>query len=115
MPALSLKTKMSLVVSLFVTVVISALALSTLWYFEGELKNTISKQQFTMVTAMAEEIDSNLLNAQRELVAVAGSAPSNLAGNPLEAQKFLDTQAGMRTVFDSGISIFSPTGTLTAR
>ncbi|MGA2151359.1 MAG: PAS domain S-box protein, partial [Geobacteraceae bacterium] len=114
MPALSLKTKMSLVVSLFVTVVISALALSTLWYFEGELKNTISKQQFTMVTAMAEEIDSKLLNAQRELVAVAGSAPSNLAGNPLEAQKFLDTQAGMRSVFDSGIVIFSPDGTLTA-
>ncbi|MGD0844191.1 MAG: ATP-binding protein [Geobacteraceae bacterium] len=114
MPALSLKTKMSLVVSLFVTVLISILALFALWYFEGELKNTISKQQFTMVTAMAEEIDSKLLNAQRELVAVAGSAPSNLAGNPLEALKFLDTQAGMRTVFDSGISIFSPTGTLKA-
>ena len=72
MPALSLKTKMSLVVSLFVTMVISILALSALWYFEGELKNTISKQQFTLVSTMAEEIDSKILNAQQELVAVAG-------------------------------------------
>ena len=113
MPALSLKTKMSLIVSLFVTVVISALAFSALWYFEGELKNTISKQQFTMVTAMAEEIDSKIQNVQQELTAVAGSTPSNLAGNPLEAQNFLDTQAGMRSVFDNGIVIFSPDGTLT--
>ncbi len=114
MPALSLKTKMSLVVSLFVTIVISILALSALWYFEGELKNTISKQQFTMVSTMAEEIDSKILNAQRELVAVAGIAPPNLAGNSRRAQRFLDSQAGMKTVFDSGILICSSAGTLIA-
>jgi len=114
MVALSLKTKMSIIVSLFVTVVISTLALSALWYFEGELKNTISKQQFAMVSAMAEEIDSKLLNAQIQLVAVARSAPANLAGSYLESQKFLDSHTGIRTVFDSSIFIFSPAGTLIA-
>ena len=114
MPALSLKTKMSLAVSLFVTVVISVLALSALWYFEGELKNSISGQQFAMVSAMAEEIDSKMQNAQQGLIAVAGSAPSKLAENPRQAQKFLDNHAGIRTVFDSSTFIFSPAGTLIA-
>jgi len=114
MPALSLKTKMSLVVSLFVTVVISTLALSALWYFEGELKDTISRQQFAMVSAMAKEIDSKIQNAQKGLIAVAGIASPTLAENPRQAQKFLDVQAVTRTIFDSGITIFSPVGTLMA-
>jgi signal transduction histidine kinase/ActR/RegA family two-component response regulator len=114
MIALSLKTKMSLVVSLFVTIVISILALSALWYFEGELKNTISKQQFTLISAMAEEIDSKIQNAQKGLIAVAGIASSDLAKNPRHAQKFLDNHTGIRTVFDSSIFIFSPAGTLIA-
>jgi signal transduction histidine kinase/ActR/RegA family two-component response regulator len=114
MPALSLKTKMSLPVSLFVTVVISALALFTLWYFEGELKKSISGQQFAMVSAMAAEIDSKMQNAQQGLIAVAGTAAPDLAGNPAEAQIFLDIHAGIRTVFDSSIFIFSPDGKLIA-
>jgi len=114
MPALSMKTKMSLVVSLFVTVLILLLALSALWYFDRELKDTIYKQQFTLVSSMAEEIDNKVLNAQKELIAVAGIAPSDLAKNARQAQNFLDGRVGTRTIFDSGIYIFSPDGRLTA-
>ncbi len=109
-----MKTKMSLVVSLFVTVIILLLALSALWYFNRELKDTIYKQQFTLVSSMAEEIDNKILNAQMELIAVAGIATSDLAQNPRQAQKFLDNRVGIRTIFDSGIYIFSPDGRLTA-
>jgi PAS domain S-box-containing protein len=105
---------MSLAVSLFVTVVISALALSALWYFEVELKNTISRHQFAMVSAMAAEIDSKIQNAQLGLIAVAETAAPDLAGNPPAAQRFLDTHTGIRTVFDSSIFIFSPAGRLIA-
>ena len=114
MPVLSLKTKMSLAVSLLMAVVLSLLALSAFWYFERQFKDTISRQQFTLVSALAEEIDSKILNVQQELIATAGSITSNLAGNTRQAQNFLDSQAGMRTVFDSGISIFSPDGRLIA-
>lgn len=110
----SLKTKMSLAVSLLMTVVISLLAFAAFCYFEKQLKNTISRQQFTLVSALAEEIDSKILNAQKELVAVAGNVNPILAVTPHAAQDFLDAQAGMRTVFDSGIVIFSRDGRLTA-
>jgi hypothetical protein len=114
MPALSLKTKMSLAVSLFVTVVILLLAFFVLWYFDREFKKSISGQQFTLVSTIAQEIDSKILNSQKDLIAVAGTVPPNLAENTRQAQNFLDTRAVARTVFDSGIVIFSPKGRLTA-
>jgi two-component system NtrC family sensor kinase len=67
-----------------------------------------------MVSAIAEEIDSKIQNAQKGLIAMAGIASPTLAENPRKAQKFLDVQAVSRTIFDSGITIFSPVGTLTA-
>jgi len=114
MPVSSLKTKLSLVISLLMSAVLSLLALSAFWYFEREFKDAISRQQFTLVSSLADEIDGKILNVQQELVAVAGSAPPNIAANADRARDFLDAQAGMRTVFDNGIIIISPTGRLVA-
>ncbi len=110
----SLKTKMSLAVSLLMTFLLSLLALSAFWYFTREFKDTIYRLQFSLVSALAEEVDSKILNAQRALVAVAGSAATDLADNPRQARQFLDAQAGMQTIFDSGIALFSANGRLVA-
>ena len=110
----SLKTKMSLALSLLMAVLLSLLALSAFWYFTREFKDTIYRQQFSLVSTLAEEIDSKILNAQQALIAVAGSATTDLVGNPRQARQFLDSQAGMRTVFDSGMVIFSANGRLVA-
>ena len=65
---MSLKTKMTLVVSLLAAVGLSLVTFSAAWYFEKQFKETISRQQFTMVSAMAEEIDSRIRTAQTELL-----------------------------------------------
>ena len=114
MPSMSLKTKMSLAIFLLVTVVLSLMALSASWYFNIQFKKIISRQQFTLVSALADEIDSKILTAQRDLVSVAGIAAADLAGNPARADHFLRTHAGTRTLFDSSIFIFSTTGRLIA-
>jgi two-component system cell cycle sensor histidine kinase/response regulator CckA len=114
MPVSSLKTKMILAVSLLITVALSLLAFSAFWYFERQFKDTISVQQFTLVAAMADAVDSKIQNAQTELVAVAARASSDLALSPRQARNFLDSRAGVRTVFDSGIFIFSANGRLIA-
>ncbi|NVN91428.1 MAG: PAS domain S-box protein [Desulfuromonadales bacterium] len=114
MAVVSLKTKMSLAVSLLMTVVLSLLALCAYWYFTSQFKDTVSRQQFTLVSALAEEIDSKILNAKQDLIAVAGRATAIQANDSRQAQYFLDSQPGIQTLFDSGISIFSPDGKLTA-
>jgi PAS domain S-box-containing protein len=114
MTAISLKTKMSLAVSLLMTVLLILLALSAAWYFNRCFKSIISTQQFTLVSALAEDIDSKILTIQGELAALANSADPGLAGNPDKAERFLRSHSGTRTLFDSGIFIFSPKGKLIA-
>lgn len=94
MPVSSLKTKMSLAVSMLMTGVLLLLAFSAFWYFERQFKETISRQQFTLVSSMAEEIDSKFVNAWKELVAVAGKASSSLGVDSRQAQDFLDNHGG---------------------
>jgi PAS domain S-box-containing protein len=110
----SLKTKMSLAVSLLMTAVLSLLALVAFWYFERQYTETIARQQYTLVSSMAEELDSKILNAQKQLVAVASSVTPQLVDNRRLAQRFLDAKLGLRTVFNSGTFIFSPAGRLIA-
>jgi len=107
---MSLKTKMTLAVSLLVTSMLLLVALFVLWYFDRQVKDTIYRQQFTLVSAMAEEIDGKLLNARKALVAVARITKPDLTGNAAKAQAFLDDRPGTRTVFDSGLFIFLPDG-----
>jgi len=110
----SLKTKMSIAVSLLLTAIMMLLAIASLGYFEKQFKQTISRQVFTTVSVIAEEIDSKLHNAQAGLVAVAGRVNPDVVRDSRKAQVFLEERAGTRTVFDDGIVIFSPSGKLIA-
>lgn len=110
----SLKTKMNFAVSLLMTAVLSLLALTAFWYFERQYTETIARQQYTLVSSMAEALDSKILNAQKELVAVAESVQPKLVDDHRLAQRFLDAKPGLRTVFNSGIFVFSREGSLAA-
>lgn len=114
MPKLSLKTKMTLVVSLLSAVGLSLVTFSAAWYFEKQFKDTISQQQFTMVSAMSEEIDSKIRTAQTELLAVASTLTPVILNDPAQAQWFLDNRPDTAAMFDSGVFLFSPQGTLLA-
>lgn len=105
---------MSVAVSGLMTAVLLALTMVSLWYFERQFKQTVSAQQFTVVSVLAEEIDKKILIAQETLIAVAGRATPDLVLDFRTAQAFLDDRAGTRTVFDNGLVIFSPAGTLVA-
>ncbi|MDD2337063.1 MAG: PAS domain S-box protein [Geobacteraceae bacterium] len=105
---------MSVTVSLLMTAVLLLLAISSLWYFERQFKETIASQEFTLVSVLAEEIDKKNQNAQEILVTVAGRATPDLVRNSRKAQAFLDERPGVRTVFDNGLLIFSPSGKLIA-
>jgi two-component system NtrC family sensor kinase len=114
MANLSLKTKMTLVVSLLAAAGLSLVTFSAAWYFEKQFKETISRQQFTMVSAMAEESDSKIRTAQTELLAAASTLTPLILNNPAQAQAFLDNRPDTTAMFDSGVFLFSPAGKLLA-
>ncbi len=108
----SLTSKITLAVSLLVTVYLCAIALVGQAYFENQFKESVSNQQFTLVSALADEIDQKLLTAQRQLSAVAQTIPPALADTPENIQQILDNRIDTQLIFDNGLYFFSPKGVL---
>lgn len=114
MDKLSLTNKMSLVVSLLVAVILSLMTLCASWYLEEQFRATVSGQQFTMVSNMAEEIDGKIHTTQQQLTALAGTVTPEMLQNPQLAQRFLENRPDTLAVFDSGMHLFSAQGELLA-
>lgn len=110
----SLKTKMALAVTgLFILFVIAA-AYFTITYFEHSFKESISSQQFSLVSSLADSIDNKLRIAQNVLIAVAPQAPSEVWSDSDAAQQFLDSRLSLRSIFDNGIFFITKEGELIA-
>ena len=115
MDRLSLTTKMSLMVSLLVALVLSFMTFGTSWYLEKQFKTTVYGQQFGMVTTMADEIDSKIRTTQLQLVALAGTVTPEIMSSAARAQAFLEGRPDTLALFDSGLSLISAKGVLLAR
>ena len=112
---ISLKTKMTGAVFLLVSGILLTGGFSLLKFFELKLKETISEQQFTLVSRIAEDIDLNIAQAQEIIVKTAAAVSPELLGNPDRAQAFLDSRFdSISHIFDNGIFLFSATGRLVA-
>lgn len=114
MTSLSLKTKMSLVVSLLTAGLMAVLAIIAFAYFETQFKETVARHQSSMVSAMADQIDDKIRSAQEELAAVATTITRDNITDPARAKKFLAGRPDTALVFDNGVFIFSATGRLIA-
>lgn len=115
MQTLSLKLKMTVTVFSIVAVLMSSGAFLANRYFERELKQTISAQQFTLVSSLAGEVDDKLATNSALLLETAKRIPSDAWGDPEMAQRFLDACPETLSVFDDGLFLFSPTGMLIAQ
>jgi two-component system NtrC family sensor kinase len=111
----SLKTKMSAAVFLLVSAILLIGGFSQLKFFELKLKESISDQQFTLVSSVTDDIDVNIAQAQGIIIRVAAGITTALLENPDLAQAYLDERLeSISHVFDNGIFLFSTTGRLIA-
>jgi diguanylate cyclase (GGDEF)-like protein/PAS domain S-box-containing protein len=111
---LSLKTKMALAISLLFVAAMAALASFSLTCFTSELKESISRQQFSLVATEAGNIDSKLRVAHASLIASAANLPKAAPYRADDAQRFLDGKDSLRSIFDNGLFLFSRDGRLVA-
>ena len=111
---LSMKTKMSLAVSVLFVMVIAVLAWGALSYQERSLKEAIIHQQFAFVSSLAANIDDKLALAHKALITAAREMPLETLRNPDHAQRFLDARIALLSVFDNGLFLISRDGKLIA-
>lgn len=111
---LSLKTKMTIGVCLVVAAISAALWIISLSYFQQQLRENVSIQQFVLISSIAAHVDYNLVAAQDTLIAMAKSLPLECLTDAVRAQRFLDDIDKTDTRFDNGLFFFSREGKLIA-
>lgn len=111
---ISLKTKVSLTVTLLFFLFVTSASYLALLYSEQKFKEYIFTQQFSLVTCLANNIDDKLRIAQDALIAVAATVPEDCLTDPDLGQAFLDRQTGIMSIFDNGIFLLSYQGRLIA-
>ncbi len=114
MPRFSLKIKMAMILFLLISTVSSSVAGLGLLFFIKEFKVSMASRQFSVVSAMAGELDDKIAAAQRELVAVAMSIPQSMTNNPAMLQQFLEARLDLHQVFSDGAGFYSPEGIMLA-
>ncbi len=114
MQALSIKSRMTLAVSVLVAVVLSVSGFIALSYFRSELKETISGQQLTLITSVAENLDHSLAQSRDELAEIAKSVTPDMLADGERSQRFLDGRGKNEIRFDNGIFLLSREGRLIA-
>jgi len=112
----TLKAKISLVLSLLLVGLLLVTSLSALTYFQEELKQSISQQQFTLLSEIANRVDEELLSAHRYINSAARLFDPELLKNGDKAQRFLDERLGLvqKNLFDNGIFLFDGSGRMVA-
>jgi diguanylate cyclase (GGDEF)-like protein len=105
-----IKTQVGASVSLLMIGVIFLFSYVINDHFESQLKQLISKQQFSMITEICASIDANLQESQQALLA---EAPLFLGLQPTQvedAQRLLDSRPALHALFDNGLFLFSREG-----
>jgi PAS domain S-box-containing protein len=111
---LSLKTKMAVTVSALVVSLVMAMGVFVISYFHGEFKETIAKQQFTLVTALADRMDQEIVRSRREIAEIAEGIPLDMLKDKERAQRFLDSRGKGELNYDHGLVLLTNSGKVIA-
>lgn len=110
---MSLRNRISLLISAAVLVVLLAVVAMFVTLAEREIRESLKVQQSALVSALAGELDRQLLTLQKVLAVAADTLPREALGNPVQLQHYLEARPGLRAVFNN-ILVLSPEGIVLA-
>jgi PAS domain S-box-containing protein len=109
-----LKTKLTGAVSLLVVCIMLLTAFGTRQYFKKHFQETITRQQFSLISVIADDIDARLASSLQTIIDIASLVTPDMLENPVTARKFLDRQHQATRIFDNGIFLFNRSGIMVA-
>ena len=111
---LSLTIKVAVTASVVFLVFVLSISYVSYRHFEQEFKNTIYAQQLSLVTALSKNIDDKLRITLNALTASANKIDSDTFASPELAQRFLDNELALHSMFDTGLFLIDRHGKLVA-
>jgi diguanylate cyclase (GGDEF)-like protein/PAS domain S-box-containing protein len=110
----SLKTRVTLAMGVVFIGFVSVLSLVTVRNFETEFRNALFTEHFSLVSALASNIDDKLRLSHGALIASARHVPPKALLDADTAQRFLDEQDALHSIFDNGLFLISRDGKIIA-
>ncbi|MDD2850452.1 MAG: PAS domain S-box protein [Desulfuromonadaceae bacterium] len=110
----SLKTRITILFPLSITLVLIGLLFLIQHLLQEYIKESISTQQFQIVANLADEVDRNIAEAQKPLIALASKITPGLISDPQEAYAFLLERTESTWFFDNGVFLFDSRGRIIA-
>lgn len=107
-------TKLICVLSSALILLVSALSLFLINYFDQLFNQATANQEQVMVSILAQNIDLKLNEVHQILVAEAQRFPVEDANNSEAVQAFLDQKRGLLQLFDNKIFFFDQNGRIVA-
>lgn len=114
MPRFTLKIKATLLFPLAITISLFCLLFVIQYVLQEYLKESISRQQYQIVSNLADEVDRELVDAQKPLLALANKISLTLLSNPDDALAFLLERTESTGFFDNGMFLFDGRGRMVA-
>ncbi len=91
-----------------------AISYLTLTYFEAKTKEMIARDQFEMVSLLANEIDDKIVNSHDQIIALAKLMMPAYLHNSDKAQAFMERYTILHATFTNALVLFDKKGALVA-
>lgn len=114
MQPFSLKTKVTLLFPMVITVLFACLLLLMYSFLQKYSKETVSDRQYQIVSVLADNIDRNVAHNVEVMVSVAEKITPEMVNDPKKALLYLKQQSEHLLVFDNGLFVFTPEGRIQA-
>lgn len=110
----TLKTKVTLLFPLAITIALACLLFLIHSLLQSYIKESISKQQYQLLTILADDIDQNVLAHHKTLQTIASRVTKAMVVNPEQALAYLRSQSEHLSDFDNGMYLFNHEGRIVA-
>ena len=106
----SIKTKVTLTSLITVTLLMVTVALIMFSYFHSTLRESIFRQQFMLVSEIAEQLNGRIELARHQLALTATGIDRQVLNNPVELQHALTHGSPANMIFDAGFLVIGTDG-----
>lgn len=83
-------------------------------YVRTSFKSDLQKQQFTLVSLMAQKLDDQFESYQKTIVSFSKRVPLTILHDPRALERYIDDRPALLDIFDNNVLVFSPEGRLLA-
>ncbi len=110
----SIKTKIIIATSITISILVVVISSTIFFYFHSLLKESIFKQQFILVSEMADQLNGRINLARHQLALAATGIDARVLADQGELEKALVNASPANMIFDAGFLVIGTDGRVMA-